>query len=146
MKYKTYLTVALLLSVLFPSTCLYSQQTKDLIGQWKVVKVDLSADAKKEEKEKIGLLNTIFSKVVFHFKADSSFRLDASDEGLAVKDGIWEYDETKKSCTVYERQYTGVRGKLMMINVKQINDKYLFLMGETPIILEVRKVLQSKAK
>lgn len=148
MTFKKYLAIIFLFSVLFPSTGVYSQQIKDLIGEWKVVKVDLSADAKKEEKEKAGMLKAIFSKVVFHFLADSSFRLDAQQKDLAIKDGIWEYDEGKKKCIVFERQNTrvGLRGKLMAMTVQLINDRYLFLFEETPLILEVKKVFPSKEK
>lgn len=143
MKFKNWLILMLFISAMSQSDALYAQQAKDIIGKWKVIKVGLAPTATKEEKEKIDMVAAIFSKIVFYFQADSSFKLDAPDKDLATQNGVWVFDETKKKITVTERNYKGARGKLMDILVKLVNSKYVFMMDETPLVLTVEKVRTS---
>lgn len=126
------------LNFLFASLS-HSQKTGDFVGNWKVVKVELSPTADEEEKQSIGMIRQIFLKSTFHFKADSSFSFDAPDKDLVVKDGIWQFDSNKKYIKVTERPSVKAPGQLMGITVAAKKDNYLFAMDETPLILTVSK-------
>lgn len=132
------LILILIVNLLFASLS-YSQKAKDLVGSWKVVKVELSPNADEAEKQNIGTIRQYFLKATFHFKADSSFSLDTPDTDLAVNDGLWKFDASKKYIKVVERPPVKSPGILMGITVKVENDNYLFLIDETPITITVSK-------
>lgn len=117
----------------------YSQKAEDFVGNWKVVKVDLSPIADEAEKQSIATIRQIFLKSTFHFKADSSFSLEAPDKDLAVRDGVWQFDPNKKYIKVTERPSVKSPGQLMGITVKLEKDSYLFIIDETPLVLTVSK-------
>jgi hypothetical protein len=126
------------LSILF-SKFSYAQESQDLIGDWKIIKVELSPNTQEEEKQMLSMITQIFLKSTFHFNANNSFSFDSPDKDLATKNGIWHFDARKKYITIVERVSKGIPGQLMGINVEVSNGKYLFLMEETPLILTVTK-------
>lgn len=117
----------------------YSQQNEDLIGDWKITKVELAPNAGQEEREMLGMLNQIFSKSTFHFKNNSLFSFDSPDKDLAIRDAIWKFDITKKYIKITERVSKGKPGQLMGITVIFKEGQYSFFMEETPVILTVIK-------
>ena len=117
----------------------YSQTTADFIGDWKIIKVELSPNAGQEEKQMLAMLKTIFLKSMFHFRPNNSFSFNSPDKDLSVKDGVWQFDLKKQYLKVVERKSKGTPGQLMGITVKEANGGYLFLMEETPVILTVVK-------
>jgi Domain of unknown function (DUF5004) len=121
------------------TTVSYSQKREDLVGSWKIVKVELAPDAPPEMKQGLDILSQIMLNSTFQFKENNSFSMDSPDADLATKDGIWQYDSVKKSIRVKERPVNGKQGVLMDITVQVKNGKYLFFMDETSVILTVAK-------
>ncbi len=121
------------------TTASYSQKREDLVGNWKIVKVELAPDAPPEMKQGLDILSQIMLNSTFQFKENNSFSMDSPDADLATKDGIWQYDSVKKSIRVKERPVNGKQGVLMDITVQVKNGKYLFFMDETSVILTVAK-------
>lgn len=117
----------------------YSQQTEDILGDWKIIKVELAQNAKQEEQKMMGVLKSLFSKSTFHFKKDSLFSFDAPDKALAIKNAFWKFDSTKNYIKVTEKASPKKGDQLMGIKVKIVDGVYLFTMEETPIILTVKK-------
>ena len=117
----------------------YSQQNEDLIGDWKITKVELTPNAGQEEKQMLGMLTQIFTKSTFHFKTNSLFSFESPDKDLAIRDAVWKFDITKKYIKVTERVTKGTSGQLMGITVKVIEGQYLFFMEESPFVLTVIK-------
>jgi hypothetical protein len=132
------ITTFLILFTLFGKFS-YSQQNDDLIGDWKITKVELAPNAGQEENEMIGMLTQIFLKSTFHFKNNSLFSFDSPDKDLAIKDAIWKFDITKKYIKITERVSKGKSGQLMGITLIVKEGQYSFLMEETPVILTVIK-------
>lgn len=128
----------LAVSLLF-SNLMYAQKAEDFIGDWKIIKVELSPNAEQEAKQFFSKLNAIFLKSTFHFKPNNSFSFDSPDEDLSIKDAVWQFDIKKQTIKVMERKSKGTPGLLMGIIVKETNGGYLFLMEETPVILTVVK-------
>ncbi|MES2431754.1 MAG: hypothetical protein V4556_12515 [Bacteroidota bacterium] len=117
----------------------FSQQTGDLIGDWKVTKVEMASTADPKEKQALVLVEPIFLKSIFHFKTDSLFSYDSPDEGFAVESANWHFDEKEKKVSVTRKISTGSPGILMGITVKKEEGNYLFLMEGTPLLLYVKK-------
>jgi len=117
-----------------------SQSKQDLIGNWKVVNVELLPDAAQEEKQMLGTLKSLLLKSTFHFKENNLFTLKSPDKELSTNDAIWKFDDSKKLVIVTERVSKGNPGVLMEIVVKAKDGKYIFLMTETPLILFVEKM------
>jgi hypothetical protein len=119
----------------------FSQQNEDLIGHWKITKVELVPNAGQEERQMLATLTKLFLKSTFHFKNNSLCSFDSPDKYLAIKDAIWKFDSTKKYIQIVERPIKGKGrpGVLMEINVKVTDGQYLFYMQETPVILTVIK-------
>lgn len=117
----------------------FSQATADFIGDWKIIKVELSTRAGKEEKHMLGIVTPIFLKSLFHFKLNNSFSFDSPDKDLLIKDGVWQFDLKKQYIKITERTSKGTAGQLMGITIKAANGEYLFQIEETPMILTVTK-------
>ena len=117
----------------------FSQQNDDLIGDWKITKVELTPNAGQEEKQMLVMLRQIFSKSTFHFKNNNLFSFESPDKDLAIKEASWKFDVTKKYIKVTERVTKGNSGQLMGITVKIIAGQYLFFMEESPVVLTVIK-------
>ncbi|MGZ3846462.1 MAG: hypothetical protein ACXVBH_10430 [Flavisolibacter sp.] len=133
--FKLLLSLFLLLFTKFS----FSQAPSDLMGDWKIIKVELSPNAGQEEKQMLGKMAPIFLKSLFHFKPNNSFSFDSPDKDLSIKDGVWQFDVNKQYIKVTERTSKGTPGQLMGIAVKAANGRYLFQMEETPIILTVTR-------
>jgi len=121
------------------TTVSFSQKREDLVGSWKIVKVELAPDAPPEMKQGLDMLSQIMLNSTFQFKENNSFSMDSPDADLATKDGLWQYNAQKKSIKVTERPVNGKQGVLMDITVQVKNGKYLFFMDETSVILTVAK-------
>jgi len=117
----------------------YSQKREDLVGSWKIVKVELAPDAPPEMKQGLEMLSQIMLNSTFQFKENNSFSMDTPIPDLATKEGLWNYDAQKKFIKVTERPSNGKQGVLMEISVRVKNGKYLFFMDETSVILTVAK-------
>jgi hypothetical protein len=117
----------------------YSQTRQDFVGDWKIIKVELSRTADEEEKQRVEMISTIFLKSTFHFKTNNSFSFECPNKELAIKDGVWQFDINKKYLNITEQTTKGTPGQLMGIVVKPSGQQYLFLLEETPIILTVAK-------
>jgi hypothetical protein len=131
--------VLLSLCLLLFGKAAFSQATVDFIGDWKIIKVELSPGAGQEEKQMLGIVTPIFLKSLFHFKPNNSFSFDSPDKDLSIKDGVWQFDVKKQYIKITERPSKGTPGQLMGIAVKAANGEYLFQMEETPMILTVVK-------
>ena len=118
----------------------YSQQHADLIGDWKIIKVDLKPDAGEEGIQILQLVKPIFLKSKFHFKLNNLFSFDSPDKDLATEEGIWQFDNEKKYIKVMEKVSKGIPGLLMGIEVKLLNEGFLFIMEETPLVLTIARV------
>jgi hypothetical protein len=136
---RNYYTITFIILFTLFTNSSYSQQNEDLIGDWKITKVDLKPSAGEEEKQMLVMLSQIFSKSTFHFKNNNLFSFDSPDKDLAIKEANWKFDSIKKYIKVTERVTKGNPGQLMGITVKLIEGQYLFLMEESPIILTVVK-------
>jgi hypothetical protein len=117
-----------------------SQSKQDLIGNWKVINVELLPDGEQEEKQMLATVKSIFLKSTFHFKENNLFTLKSPDKELSTNDAIWKFDDNKKIVVVTERVSKGNPGVLMEIVVKAKDGKYVFLTTETPLILFVEKM------
>ena len=117
----------------------YSQKPEDIIGDWKVVKVELLPSADQEEKQNIGILRKTLLKSTFHFKSNNLFSFDCPDKELAIKTAFWTFDSTSQKIKVIERISKGHASFLMEITVKVLNGNYLFLMDESPVMLTVER-------
>jgi hypothetical protein len=117
----------------------YAQQGVDLIGDWKITKVEMGPDAAQEERQMLEMLTQIFLKSTFHFKNNSLFSFDSPDKDLAIQDAVWRFDTAKKYIKISERVSKGKPGQLMGIIVIVKEGKYFFQMEETPVILAVMK-------
>jgi len=137
MNVKNYYVVALFISLTLLCKASYSQQ--DMLGDWKITKVEIAPNASQKEKGMLGKVAQIFSKSTFHFKNDSKFSLDSPDKDFAIRDAIWKFDSTKNYIKIIERVSKGKAGLLMGITVKVVEEQYSFIMEETPIILTVKK-------
>lgn len=114
----------------------FSQKREDLIGDWKIMKVELLPNAEPEVKQGIGFLTPIFLKSVFHFKENNACSFSCPDPDMDIKEAAWQYDFSKKSIQIKSK---GKPGVLMEITVREQNGKYLFFLAESPIILTVVK-------
>lgn len=142
---KRHLFKIVLILSLATTNNIYAQHAEDIIGNWKVIKAELSDQAKQEEKKMLPRLNAIFSKTTFHFKADSSFLLK-SPEKVLNQPGMWLYNEEEKRIIVWEKNPKGRPGKLMEILVKVIDGQYKFEMIESPVILTVSRITVTQSK
>jgi hypothetical protein len=118
----------------------YSQQHEDLIGDWKIIKVELRPNAGKEEIQMLQLVKPIFLKSKFHFKVNNLFSFDSPDKDLATENGIWQFDNDKKYIRVIEKISKGIPGQLMGIVVKISNKGFLFFMEESSLVLTVARI------
>lgn len=121
------------------TTASYSQKREDLVGSWKIVKVELAPDAPPEMKQGLEMLSQVMLNSTFQFKENNSFSMDSPIPDLATKDGLWQYNAQKKAIKVTERPVNGKQGVLMDITVQVKNGNYLFFMDETSVILTVAK-------
>lgn len=117
-----------------------AQTVEDIIGNWKVVKVELTPDAKTEEKNAFEMVNTMFLQTMFNINSDNSFSFITTNKDLTIPSATWSYNSTTKTITVIGiAPDTQKKGLLMEIIVNIIEGNYLFKLNETPVILTVLK-------
>jgi len=136
--------IALIIGIFFPGST-YSQTKEELIGTWKVIKVQLSEDARKEEKAMIGKLAGIFKKTTFNFREDGSFILKSPEKDLN-KPGTWVFDENNKHIIVWDKESKGIPGRLMGMFTKKENDNLVFGMEGSAVILTLSKIILTRVK
>lgn len=139
MSTKNYLFFSFVIFFLTLPTSSFSQQTEDFIGDWKIIKVEISKNAEKEEKAMLELAKKIFLTSTFHFKKNDLFSFDTPEKMLQMKDKIWKFDSAKKYITVNEKGAKSNASLLMGIKVKYVEGQYRFLLDDTNIILTVEK-------
>jgi hypothetical protein len=135
---KRRLALVTIFSLWFVNTS-FSQKREDLIGEWKIVKVELSPDAGPEEKQGLNFLSQVLLKSAFQFRENNTCTFSCSDPEMEIKDGAWQFDAGLKLIRVLEGKSKAKPGVLMEISVQEIKGKVTFLMKETPVILSVVK-------
>jgi hypothetical protein len=119
----------------------YVMAQDQVIGRWKVVKASLQAgNVSKEEKKLFESLKNSFMKSTFEFRADHNFSFNIEMKDWAMKNEYWKYSPKTKSYLIVEwKDKTKDMPLLMEIFVQTQGDRTIFILSETPIILEVQK-------
>lgn len=113
----------------------------DLVGSWKVNDAQLlSKGTSKELIIAAKILSKSFLKSHFEFKADKHFSFDCDDADMRIKNAHWKYNPKTKSVIIQEwRDRNMAKPILMEIFIKRDDNKFTFLISETPIVLLVEK-------
>lgn len=114
----------------------------DLVGTWGVTNFKLlSTGFSKEEITKAGTLKKSFLQAHFKFKADKHFSFDFDAADFKIQNARWKYNPNTKSAIIHEwKDGNAIKSILMELYIKRQDGKFIFLLSETPFILEVEKV------
>lgn len=114
---------------------------KNLIGTWKVI--NLSGETppalNKEHQIKLDELINAFKNASFEFKKNKTFNfnIDFVELGEMLKNKKWEFDTENFKVNIKDNTDNGL---LMVIDIVKNKDQFMFLLSETPFILEVEKL------
>lgn len=113
----------------------------NLIGTWKVTNLsgETPPPLNKEHQKKLEELINAFKNATFEFKKDKTFNfnIDFVELGEMLKNKKWEFDSENLKINIKD---TTDNGLLMVIDIVKNKNQFLFLLSETPFVLEVKKL------
>jgi hypothetical protein len=130
--------LCLLIACSLFSIITFSQTKIEITGNWKVAKMLVPAEIKKN-KEAMQRLEKAMLQARFHFNSDGSCTVDSPEKDMQFKKCKWTFNDKEKSISI-DGEVDGEKGLLMQIIVSQKNNKWYFEMYETPVTLEVQKI------
>ena len=113
---------------------------ENLIGTWNVT--DLSGELppalNEAHQKKLDQLITAFKNASFEFNKDKTFNfnIDFIELGEMLKNKKWEFNQENIKVNIKDQ----TDGILMTIDIVKNKEQFLFLLSETPFILEVEKL------
>ena len=126
---RNYYTITFIILFTLFTNSSYSQQNEDLIGDWKITKVELKPSAGEEEKPMLVMLSQIFSKSTFHFKNNNLFSFDSPDKDLAIKEANWKFDSIKKYIKVMCHQVSMRNYITKILNLNHVKNIFQIITG-----------------
>ena len=121
----------------------FTQNKIDIVGKWKVVRVQMAAaKLSKEERARFQSVKQSFLKSKFDFAADQHFSFDFALKVMQIKKAHWKFSNNSKSYLIQNwKDRLSNESILMEVMVQERDDKIYFLVSETPFILQVEKEL-----
>lgn len=133
------LVLLILISLLITKAKGQDLTSDDLIGVWKVVKIELTRTTK-ESKEQLKVLEPAFMKSKFELKKDENFNFPIDFSDIAIKNAHWRFNSFTNTILVQEWKDKNSKGSLLMeIQVIKVGEKTYFLLTESPFKIEVIK-------
>jgi hypothetical protein len=115
--------------------------SRDIIGRWKVVNVTIAAvETPDGSAQDVGPIKKAYLTSMFRFNADKHFSFDIDYQKMKIHDAHWKYDDKTKEYIIQDwKDKDTDKAVLMKLSTKKEGDKILFLISESPVLLEVKK-------